>query len=245
MRPTNSQKLATSDGHDRNMEQAKLVGPKAGSLKYDILTALTVFGLHGTPTEQTSMIRLCAMITARYNWRLDEVTIGQEELARLWKVNNRTVKREMKRLMGCGALLCLRPGVRGRVGAYRLNMPRIYSMTRHVWPEIGSDFEARLSEIAGERTVVRVNFSPEPDTADTGTWGAARRKLRQLDPGAYESWFAKLAQERCDERALVLRAPNSFVARYIEVHLAKQLAEAVRSEMPTAGGSERRIELIT
>ena len=86
------------------MEQIKRVGPNAGALKYDLLTALSVAGLHGTPTEQTSLMRLTALITARYNWRLEEVSVGQDELARLWAVNLRTVKREMKRLMVAHAL---------------------------------------------------------------------------------------------------------------------------------------------
>ena len=98
------------------MEQIKRIGPKAGSLKYDLLTALSVAGLHGSPTEQTSLMRLNALITARYNWRLEEVSVGQVELARLWSINERTVKREMKRLIGMGILSCIRPGVRGRVG---------------------------------------------------------------------------------------------------------------------------------
>ena len=72
------------------MEQIKRIGPKAGSLKYDLLTALSVAGLHGSPTEQTSLMRLNALITARYNWRLEEVSVGQVELARLWSVNERT-----------------------------------------------------------------------------------------------------------------------------------------------------------
>jgi len=119
------------------VEHVKRVGPKASALKYDLLTALTVTGLHGTPTEQTSCLRLTALITARYNWRLDEVCVGHEALAQMWAVNTRTVKREMKRLMDWGVLLCIRPGVRGRVGAYRLNYARIYELSRPVWAQVG------------------------------------------------------------------------------------------------------------
>ncbi|WP_432816563.1 hypothetical protein [Sulfitobacter sp. JB4-11] len=166
------------------MEQVKRVGPRAGALKYDLLTALTVTGLHGTPTEQTSLMRLCALITARYNWRIEEVSVGHAELARLWAVNDRTVKREMKRLMQMGVLTCIRPGVRGRVGAYRLNYRRIYEMSRPHWIMVGPDFEDRMIEVSGERTVVRVDFQqPKPAVphlvSDTGqgTWGAVRRMV--------------------------------------------------------------------
>lgn len=219
------------------MEQTRLLGPKAGSLKYDILTAIGVYGLHSTPTVQTSMMRLTAIITARYNWRLDEITVGHDELARLWAVNSRTVKREMKRLTSAGVLICLRPGVRGRVGAYRLNYRRIYELSREVWAEIGSDFEDRMVELSGERNVVKVDFQPkivaaQPEIARQGTWGAVRQLLKAQDTAMFESWFAKLVQEKLDDEAIVLRAPNSFVARYIETHLAKQLADAVNQGMP-------------
>lgn len=239
--------MAAGNGHDFKMEQAKLVGPKAGSLKYDILTALTVHGLHGSPTLQTSMMRLCAIVTARYNWRLDEITIGQAELARVWAVNERTVKREMKRLTTSGILICLRPGVRGRVGAYRLNYPQIYKQSRATWALIGSDFEERMIETSGERTVVQVDFKPKPVTEtplreDQGSWGSVRRRLKAQDEAAFESWFAKLAQDHLDDETLVLRAPNNFVARYIEMHFAKRLADAVAVEMPTEVA--RRIVLI-
>jgi hypothetical protein len=235
------------------VEQIKRIGPKAGSLKYDLLTALSVAGLHGSPTEQTSLMRLNALITARYNWRLEEVSVGQVELARLWSVNERTVKREMKRLIGLGILSCIRPGVRGRVGAYRLNYRRIYEFSRPCWIAVGPDFEDRMMEMSGERTVVSVDFQskqpirpslvPDSEPQAAGTWGAVRRRLKAEDTALYESWFAKLVEDRKCDRALILRAPNGFVARYIETHFAKKLALAVDAEMPTPDGLPRRITL--
>lgn len=233
------------------MEQIKRVGPKAGALKYDILTALTVTGLHGSPTEQTSLMRLTSLITARYNWRLEEVSVGHAELARLWAVNDRTVKREMKRLLGMGVLLCIRPGVRGRVGGYRLNYRRIYELSRPVWPLVGSDFEDRMIEMSGERTVVNVDFgrpaAPKPQLVagqGAGTWGAVRRRLQAEHPDLFENWFAKLVQDRQGDHTLTLRAPTGFVSRYIETHLAQLLAAAVAVEMPTQDGLPRRITLV-
>jgi hypothetical protein len=98
--------------HSRyKLEQIKRSRLYTGALKYDLLTALNIMGLHGTPTEQTSLTRLMVLITARYNWRVEEVSIGHIEMARLWAVNDRTVKREMKRLLQMGVLICIRPGV--------------------------------------------------------------------------------------------------------------------------------------
>lgn len=227
------------------------MGPRAGALKYDLLTALNVAGLHGTPTEQTSLTRLITLITARYNWRIEEVSIGHSEMARLWAVNERTVKREMKRLLQMGVISCVRPGVRGRVGAYRLNYRRIYEFSRACWAAVGSDFEDRMMELSGERTVVKVDFQGAvPNklelvpSASTGTWGAVRQRLKAEHPQLFESWFAKLVQDGVGDNTLILRAPNGFVSRYIETHFAAKLARAVDAEMPTVDGSPRTITLI-
>ena len=59
------------------MEQIKHVGPRAGALKYDLLTALMLTGLHGSSTVQTSMARLSlliATIDAPHMLILDEPT---------------------------------------------------------------------------------------------------------------------------------------------------------------------------
>ncbi len=69
-----------------------MTGPCAGVVKYDILTAL---GLHGVPSAQASMLRLITAIMARCNWRSEEMTVGQRDLARLWGVAERTAKREV------------------------------------------------------------------------------------------------------------------------------------------------------
>ncbi|SFR65280.1 hypothetical protein [Litoreibacter janthinus] len=233
------------------VELKKLTGPQAGSMKYDLLTALGVAGLHGSPTLQTSLMRLSAMVTARYNWRLDEISIGQTELARLWAVNERTVKREMKRLTQDGWMICVRPGVRGRVGAYRLNYARIYENTQPCWAAVGPDFADRMEEMSGARRVVKVDFkasaanvvplSPVPEGA-TG-WAAVARRLQHGHPEMYESWFAKLKEgpERAGELNLV--APNAFVAGYIATHLLQFVQEAVVLEAKASQNPAPRVVL--
>ena len=62
------------------MSLKRFTGPAAGSQKYDLLTALAVAGLNGTPGFQTSMLRLVALVTARYNWARNELTVGQKDL---------------------------------------------------------------------------------------------------------------------------------------------------------------------
>ena len=233
------------------VELKKLTGPQAGSLKYDLLTALGVAGLHGSPTVQTSLMRLSTMVTARYNWRLDEISIGQAELARLWAVNERTVKREMKRLMQDGWIICIRPGVRGRVGAYRLNYVRIYENTQHCWSAVGNDFADRMEEMSGARRVVKVDFSASSakvvplSVVPEGTtgWPAVARHLQNAHPELYESWFAKLTEGRVATGELNLVAPNAFVAGYIVTHLLRFLQDAAAVEAKAVQNPAPRVSV--
>jgi len=231
------------------MELKKLTGPQAGSLKYDLLTALTATGLHGSPTLQTSLARLTLLVTARYNWRLDEVSIGQAELSRLWAVDLRTVKREMKRLVEGRWLSCLRAGVRGRVGAYRLNYGAIYQTTRPSWPAVGPDFVERMQDMSGGSRIVQVDFTAERPVAVAaasgapGSWQAICARLCIADQGLFDSWFAKLDYLGQDDHILRLKAPNRFVARYIETHLTAKLNAAVAQEFLACDRPAPRLHL--
>lgn len=135
------------------LDVQKMTGPKAGSLKYDLLTALSITGLAGSQTYQASMTRLIALVTARYNWRLDEVSVGQRDIAKIWSVNERTVKREMKRLTESGTLIQLRAGVRGRVGSYRLCYAEIWKQSEFLWKNVGPDYVERMKELAPRESI--------------------------------------------------------------------------------------------
>ena len=84
------------------MQIAKPVGRNASALKYDILSALAVHALAGDKHRQRLILRLSALITTRYNWQRNELSMGRDEIARLWSVDERTVKREMARLRTLG-----------------------------------------------------------------------------------------------------------------------------------------------
>ena len=222
------------------MEPKRLTGPEAGSLKYDILTALTLLGLHGTATEQTSMMRLIALITARYNWRANELTVGQRDIARMWAVNERTVKREMKRLTESKILVCKRTGVRGRVGAYSLNLPMVARLSQPSWKAVGPDFEERMAANAPVQTanVVKVDFSaniPEqtlddPQPKNSGTWRAVQHSLRASDEAIFQNWYARLSFKKQADGFVELLAPSRFVANYIKTHLFNELHHALEQE---------------
>ena len=86
------------------MHSLRPTGRGASSRKYDILTALSAFALRGSKHEQRRVLRFMLLITARYNWRRDRLSVGQREIAMMWSCDERTVKREMARLKALGWL---------------------------------------------------------------------------------------------------------------------------------------------
>lgn len=220
----------------------RVTGPGAGAVKYDVLTALGLIGMHGPGPMQASMLRLIAALTARYNWRAEEMSVGQRELARLWGVAERTAKREVKRLTGLRVILLKRPGVRGRVASYRLNLGEVARLSKPHWIAVGSDFAERMETLApAEAKVVHLGFpapEAEPGAAQTagtegqgGTWRAVRARLRAEDPAAFANWYAQLTYLGIEGRDIRLRAATPFVGRYVETHLARPLALAIEAEL--------------
>ena len=82
------------------MLAGKLVGRSAAALKYDLLTVMGAYALSQDKGAQRLVLRLMTLVTARYNWKRDQLAVGQREIARLWQVDERTVKREMAKLRG-------------------------------------------------------------------------------------------------------------------------------------------------
>lgn len=230
------------------MDAKRLTGVKASSLKYDLLTALSVSGLHLDSRHQISMARLQLLITARYNWRLDEFSVGQRDLARMWNVTERTVKREIRLWLDKKLVICKRQGVRGRVGAYRLNYPQIYQVSAPYWLHVGPDFQQRMKETSPvkDAKIVTVDFNKqivpneEPDRTKLDhpqSWGAACRRMKDLHPEHYHNWISLLTFEHDDRHTVSLNACNQFVAHYVKTHLISVIHEAVEATL----GPRRRI----
>ncbi len=223
------------------IDRTRLTGPQSGVAKYDLLTALSLLGLHGEPRTQISALRLIALVTARYNWRIDELCVCQRDMARMWGVTERTVKREVKAWIEARWLNCVRQGVRSRAGAYRLDLVEIHHRAQGLWPLVGTDFVDRMA--AGHESPAVAVPQLEAVLADEvvlrGTWRAASRRLRLVDPAGHAAWFAPLRLLSDEGGTVTLAAPTRFVAHYIETRLRPVLAEAVAVEM----GPERRIVL--
>ena len=199
------------------MQVAKPVGRNASALKYDILSALAVHALSGDKHRQRSILRIVALITTRYNWRNNELSIGREEISRLWSVNERTVKREMAKFRSMGWISVKRPAARGRVAVYELDLKQLMIDTSDIWPVIGTDFQARMiDEPKAETNVVPFQIrhaGPDPSGADV--WTRVQSILHGRDPELWASWFQHLSEAERAGGVVTLIAPSRFMADYI------------------------------
>ncbi|MFZ1469411.1 MAG: DnaA N-terminal domain-containing protein [Paracoccaceae bacterium] len=217
------------------MQLSRPVGREAASRKYDILSAMMAFALAQDKHVQRQVLRLMALITTRYNWQRDELSMGQTEIARLWSVDERTVKREMARLRAQGWLVQKRQGARGRVSLHGLDLSRIMEDTRPVWPLIGEDFIARVAPpdtIPAGSNVVPLRAAAML-SSDGSVWSQAQVRLMAADAAAYGAWFHPLAEAGITDGVLTLAAPTRFHASYVMTHLHARLLTVIRAVDPT------------
>ena len=216
------------------MQVIRPVGREAAARKYDILSALMAHGLAGDQHRQRIVLRLMALITTRYNWQRDELTMGQREIARLWCVDERTVKRDMARLRSLGWLVVKAQGARGRVSVLGLDLERIMLDTRGEWANIGPDFVTRAGgapTAAADEKVVPFRRAPVAPASEL--WGRARQSLMAEDPALFDAWFAALADGGVEGGRLHLIAPTRFHADYLSTHLIARIETAARRADPS------------
>lgn len=213
----------------------KLTGRNAAVWKYDLLTALSVFALGQGASLQTSVLRLIAAVTARYDWRRDEISVGRAELMRLWQCSEPTVKREIRRLRELGLLILLRPGVRGRVAAYRLCRTAVERLTGAFWHFAGPHFAARMDSSSHTNTNPDTNVVGFPRQTDLPEIKGEIPPWAQIatggDPVAYRNWFVHVTLRRESDTA-IYNAPTSFVASQLETRFFRQMQEAARIAWP-------------
>lgn len=233
------------------MQTKSLTGPHASVLKYDLITALGTHALAKHRNQQRLALRLITLVTARYDWRRDELAVGQREIARLWSVTERTVKREISDLRTRGWLNLKRPAARGRVSVYRLGVEAILIDTEDSRNLVGDDFVERAERFSGRSStttgaggqpenVVRVAFSPKIQQVHDSIipeWPAILDRLRKEDEDRFANWYSRLTATVWREGVLTLTAPNAFIASYVRTHLADLLISAARLEL----GSSLRV----
>jgi hypothetical protein len=216
------------------MQLPRPVGREAASRKYDILSALTAFALSKDKHVQRQVLRIMALITARYNWQRDELTTGQGEIARLWSVDERTVKREMARFRAQGWLVLKRQGARGRVSVYGLDLGRMLDDTRPAWPLIGEDFVERLQPSVAAPSTNVVSLRPVSAPIGDGTiWALAQARLHEDDTATYGAWLHMLTEAARENGCLILVAPTRFHATYVMTNLKDRVLSVVRRVDPS------------
>jgi hypothetical protein len=235
------------------MQAKKVAGPEAASQKYDLLTALGCHALGSPPGVQRLVLRFITLVTARYNWRQGLLHVGQREIARLWAVDERTVKREMAKLRGLGWITVESPARRGRVASYALDIIAIRAATRDAWVRVGADFDERMrgtgTPVAGGTVVpfprpepagmaeegAEEEMAAAPGAAPGDVWAAMRATLRAEDPAVFATWFDALRSAGRAGDCLVLVAPSAFHATYLRTHYAERLARALGRAGGAAG----------
>ncbi|PZX10328.1 DnaA N-terminal domain-containing protein [Palleronia aestuarii] len=206
-------------------------GAVGASFKYDVLTAIGAYACAGDLNRQRVCLRFVTLLTARYDWKRDILNVGQREIASLWSVNERTVKREMARLREIGWLVLKRPAARGRVAQHGLGLDTVMADTSPSWAIVGPDF---LERMAGPKPVSDIpdrNVVPfRRDYAERGgSWADIEQRLLNSDPAGFAAWIAPLHFERIEEGRLILSARSSFHASFVRTHHAGAiLAHAVR-----------------
>ncbi len=216
------------------MLASRPVGRDAATKKYDILSAMMTYALARDKLTQRLILRLMSLITTRYNWQRDELSMGQREIAKLWSVDERTVKREMAKLKSRDWLKVKRAGARGRVTLYGFNLNLMLKETETEWPKIGPDFVERLTAMTGstaqnmqESNVVPFNAKVSAPVDDGSLWASSATILFTEDPTIFAAWFQQLHEAGREGGALHLTAPTKFHATYVETHLADMILRAV------------------
>lgn len=214
------------------MHIVKPAGQRDAARKYDIITALGAYALARDKHHQRLILRLITLITARYNWARDELAVGQREIARLWSVDERTVKREMAKLRALGWLVVKRQGARGRVTEYGMDFDRVLAMTENDWSNVGPDFDLRMSGRPSETPVVSLPLKgdvPPPDVSAGTEWVLAQAILHAEAPDIYGSWLRNLERVGRAGGRLTLKAPSRFHGTYVQTHLVRRVLAACQA----------------
>lgn len=213
-------------------------GPRAASLKYDILSVLMAYALAGDKHRQRLVLRFLSLITTRYNWQTNELSMGQEDIARLWAVDPRTVKRDLAKLRSMRWITIKYPGARGRVSVYTFDFDQVLRDTRCHWDNIGPDVVERLAPQQHPQTdnkVVPLRRAGHV-VKGQGVWSDICQILSDEDDNLFAAWFAPLVVISDGPERLVLSAPSAFHKSYLETHLADRLWRAMVRAAPHLTG---------
>lgn len=236
----------------RMTEKSDKLRKMSASLKYDILSALAVAALSQKDRTRIDYFRLIALITSRYDWLRGEVSIGHSQLAELWSIDVRSVKRQVAYYADAGLMRKSRVGVRGRVTVYEIDLLKLIATTRPTLAKIGPDLEERLDQFYGAavqpesaqdcadtKTLAEINRDRVSETSSDGALLRTANVLGRedarilsalrcaLSPSAFERWFRDVTIRKASSGAIEFLFPTKFTADYVERTFEKQLTAVV------------------
>jgi len=217
------------------MRATKPVGQGAASKKYDVLTALGAHACSGDKHRQRLILRFMVLVTARYNWQRDELSMGRAEIARLWGVDERTVKRDLAKLKVVGWLAVKRQAARGRVTVYSIDWGIVCEDTRSAWSQVGPDFCARMAASTGHDASAGkgenvVAFPVRP--TGSSEWDDVLAHFYRTDPAFFASWLSQVQRSNRTADTLELSAPTAFHAQYLTTHALPRLLKTLEDIDP-------------
>jgi hypothetical protein len=156
------------------------------------------------------------------------MTVGHDELTRLWRVSKRTVIREMEALKSLKLLIVLEPGRKGRVTRYRLDIASLRLLAGSALDCDGSGVSARLSVDPTDETSTEA-ASPGTDRSGSAPiWSAILDRLPPRVSIAQKSrWLEPLTVEH-DGSTVIVRAESAFRLAYVSRTYGDLLIAAAR-----------------
>ncbi len=208
-------------------------GPNSAVVKYDVISALTCVALTGARSQQTIIMRLINLITCRYNWRKNELSIGSKEVAELTFTSQRTAKRTLKALTDLRFLIVRLQGRKGRVTKYGLGITAIFEAAApHTKPKY-HQFCARIiaDPLGASACVPPVDFKVEAQACQQ--WNAICAVIADKSQPLYVSWFADMVGS-VTEGQLTVVCKTNFIQNYARTKLLPNIygsAEAAGVEL--------------
>lgn len=200
------------------------------SVKYDLLSAIAVCALYDGAIRKALGPKLLALITTRFDWSTGLISAGHDQLAALWNIDKRAVKRTLQELKDLEILLVLKRGVRGNVTLYRLDIWKALSLTKPVWPHLGEDFKRRLEEIsqnhssaATPKIVSLAGRREENAQTEEITDPLLKSLAREVHGVTFDRWFRRPQLARTKDK-IVFEYDTVFMADYVMKEYGEVLA---------------------
>lgn len=201
---------------------------------------------------QRTGLRLMTLVAARYDWAADHLDCGLREIATLWQVDERTVKRELAKLRDLGWISLKRPAARGRNAVHQLEAsaildietpePAAIETVEDTTRDIGNTRnEVVSSEMEQLESSIEESAEVIPFRSGQAIWRCLMNEMAQSHPGLHGSWLLELEARRDHDGTWVLGATSRFRAAYLTSHHLRLIRARLERHDPVLQGIEIRV----